>query len=133
MKFYIIFIVASFLFGCTDIQNKDFIGIWGASDDGGKSFWGFYEYLPDETLIVWGTVPGSSVSYNVEANYVIKKEEVLLHCVTIKKSSIPEFIPVGLNWCDEIVEINSNIFKFRDKAGEITTRYKQQHITRPST
>ena len=135
MKYYLVLIISSLLIGCGNAQDKvknDLIGVWGNSEDGGKTFWGYDEYLPNGTLFAWGTLPGSHVSYNIEASYNIKKEAALMSCLTINKSSEPEFIPVGLYWCDEIVEVNSGIFKFKDEDGEVTTLYKQKNITRPS-
>ncbi|WKE64257.1 hypothetical protein PVT67_11200 [Gallaecimonas kandeliae] len=101
------------------------VGIWGNSEDGGKTFWGYDQYLADGSTKSWGTVPNSEFSYEIEGRYEIKEKFGTLSCVTVTKTSAPALVPVGSRICDTLIDINDKTFVFKSDEGEVTTLYRQ--------
>ncbi|MCH1928942.1 hypothetical protein L9G16_01965 [Shewanella sp. A25] len=126
MKAHILF--AGLLFmghgQCASVPIEKLIGTWGSSDDGGKTFWGFDQYFANGTIKSWGTLPESDESFRVEAQYRIKVKFGTFACLTVTQSQ-PYMEFVGESWCDEIIEVNDAIFKYRTDDGVITTLYRQ--------
>ncbi|WP_334013678.1 hypothetical protein [Alteromonas sp. S167] len=125
MKIYSFYLLLLFFTSgsfAAQVDMSKLIGTWGNSDDGGRTFWGYDKYLPDGVLVSWGTTYG--VKYNIEAMYKINRKFKIESCITITKADIGEEF-VGESWCDEILELNDEIFKFKSDDGEITTLYRQ--------
>ena len=111
----------------TTINHQDrLIGIWGNSDDNGKTIWGYDEFLPDGTTKSWGTSPVDNSYYEVEGAYKITGNNPLLSCITVTKSSNPKKLPVGDYWCNEIVSISEDKIIFKNNKGIQHTLYKQE-------
>ena len=109
----------------SDIDRQRLVGVWGNSDDGGKTIWGYDQYFADGRLRSWGTLPQTTIKYELEATYQFKQKFGTISCLTITKSSFPEFLPVGEYWCDTIIDVNDNTFTFKRKDGSVATLYRQ--------
>mgnify|MGYP000050074437 CR=1 FL=1 len=115
MKLVQLFIIIIFLSACSSTPKRyenDLIGVWGNSDDGGKTFWGYNEYLVNGVTRAWGTFQKSEESYELEGVYKIEYSSSPKSCITVTKSSIPDILPIGHYFCSEIVELNQTHFKF---------------------
>ncbi|TMP28085.1 hypothetical protein CWB99_01245 [Pseudoalteromonas rubra] len=125
----LIFLTALFIgissSNASEINPKDLIEIWGNSEDGGKTFWGYDQYFADGSLKSWGQIPETPVKYKLEGTYQVKHKFKLSSCLTISKTSHPEFIPTGTHWCDEIIKLNDKVFTFKSSNGKMTTLYRQ--------
>lgn len=121
-NFFLVLLILSASVFAAPIDTAKLVGTWGNSDDGGKTFWGYDKYLPNGVLVSWGTTFG--VQYNIEATYKIKRKFKVESCITIIKADVDEEF-IGQSWCDEIVELNDEIFKFKSDDGEVTTLYRQ--------
>jgi hypothetical protein len=108
-----------------EIEFKNLIGVWGNSEDGGKTIWGYDQYFSNGSFKSWGEIPMSSRKYEVEGSYEVKHKFKTNSCLTISKTSAPDIMPIGEHWCDEIIELNDKVFRFKSSYGEITTLYRQ--------
>ena len=121
----VILMMSSLSAVATEIEFKNLVGIWGNSEDGGKTIWGYDQYFADGTFKSWGEIPMYSIKYEVEGSFEVKKELKTKSCLTISKTSDANIMPIGENWCDEIIELNDKVFRFKSRDGEITTLYRQ--------
>gem|GEM_PF-4910589 len=98
---YLIFI-SVFIVG--DAVGNDYktliVGVWGNSDDKGKTITGYEHYLANGTLKSWGILPDTNLSYEIEATYKLIHKFSVRSCMKVTKSSVPHLLPVGEYWCD---------------------------------
>lgn len=120
-----VLITSSFSSIANEIDPKDIIGIWGNSEDGGKTIWAYDQYFPNGSLKSWGRIPQTPIQFKVEGTYEVKHKFKTSSCLTISKTSHPELMPVGEHWCDEIIELNDKVFVYKSSDGEITILYRQ--------
>jgi hypothetical protein len=131
MKISNVGIIAMFVLlpGCaTDVINypNELIGVWGNSDDNGKTIWGYDEYFPDGTIKSWGTLPDDNYHYESEGKYELVGSNPILSCITVTKTSDPRIMSLGDYWCDELVKITEDKLIFKDEEGFQFTLYKQK-------
>lgn len=110
------------------IDPQQLVGVWGNSSDGGKTFWGYDQYFADGSTRSWGTVPNTTIHYEVEAMYNVKQKFDITNCLTIVGTSHPEVMPVGSSWCDEILEVNDSFLTYKSSDGSIVTLYRQNEL-----
>ncbi len=108
-----------------EIKPENLIGVWGNSENGGKTIWGYDQYLSDGTFKSWGEIPGTSINYEVEGVYQLKQKFSTKTCLTVSKTSHPDIMPIGESWCDELIELNDMFLTFKSSDGELTTIYRQ--------
>ena len=110
----------------SDFDKNNLIGTWGDSNDGVQTFWGFNKYTADDELISWGEIPGAGIKYEITSKYKIEtRKENHFSCITVTGTSDPEIMPVGYNWCDQIVEVTDSEFTYMSDEGKTHTLYKQ--------
>jgi hypothetical protein len=90
------------------------IGVWGISVDGGKTFWGYDEFLPDGTIVSTGTLPGTNEQFRLVGKMRIKGR---VCCITVIETSDPQTLPVGTNFCVEVLHINGLTQRYKDIDG----------------
>ncbi|MBD1389682.1 hypothetical protein IC617_09595 [Neiella sp. HB171785] len=112
------------------IDPQKLVGIWGSSDDGGETFWGYDQYFTDGSTRSWGTVPQTNIRYEIEAFYNVKQKFDVSNCLTVTNSSHPELMPVGSSWCDEIIEVNDDQLTYRNTDGSLVTLYRQHQLAK---
>jgi hypothetical protein len=102
------------------------VGVWGNSDDGGKTFWAYDEYTADGKILSWGEIPEANINFKIKTIYNLKKEEgTYFNCLKIVSTSHPEMLPVGEKWCSTMVKIDSKEFHFVNKQGKYRVLYRQ--------
>ncbi|MBW8190267.1 hypothetical protein K0504_04385 [Neiella marina] len=110
------------------IDPAKLVGVWGNSSDGGKTFWGYDQYFSDGSTRSWGTVPDTTINYEVEAFYQVKQKFDITNCLTIVGTTHPEVMPVGSSWCDEILEVNDSYLTYKSTDGSVVTLYRQTEL-----
>ena len=120
-----VLITSTFSSVANEIDSNYLIGVWGNSEDGGKTIWGYDQYFSDGSFKSWGEIPQPPIKYELEGTYKVKHKFKSSSCLTISKTSDPEIMPIGEHWCDEIIELNDKVFLFKSSDGEITTLYRQ--------
>ncbi|MBT1444853.1 hypothetical protein KJI95_09995 [Shewanella sp. JM162201] len=82
------------------------VGVWGNSDDSGKTFWGFDEYRGDGTFRAWGNQP-DGVAYQASGVYqVVFEGGQKKLCLKFIKVSEPLNDIVGEVFCSIIVSVD---------------------------
>lgn len=105
-----------------DQLKSALIGVWGASNDGGRSFWGYDEFLSDGTVVSTGVPPETGVPFRAVGKMQVKGK---IACTRVVETSDPQGFPVGLNVCVEVLYIDSRIQRYRYlNGGEEITIYK---------
>lgn len=100
------------------------VGVWGSSEDEGKTFTSFDEYTNKGQILSWGYLTDISRYFELEANYKIMGNSPYYSCVEITYSSEPSLVPVGVKWCDEIVYIDAERFIYKSDDGRYNTLYR---------
>ncbi|MGI2259342.1 hypothetical protein [Shewanella sp. GXUN23E] len=100
-------------------------GVWGNSDDGGKSFWGYDEYRTDGTFKSWGKLPDGR-DYEAEGVYQNSFDGgQKKSCAVFLRLSETVKELTGYAFCVIVVAIDSAHYTFQDQeSGEITTVYR---------
>ncbi|WP_415911301.1 hypothetical protein [Neptuniibacter sp. QD37_11] len=126
MKFLKYLIVMMLIFNTSAFADINVVGVWGSSDDGGKTFWGFDEFKEDGTVKSWGVIPESNLRIELEATYeVVSESKEIKNCLEITKTSTPVIMPIGTYWCDTIIRVDDKVLVFKSDDGVVTTLYKQ--------
>ena len=108
------------------LSSEDLIGVWGSSEDQGKTFWGFDQYAANGKLISWGTLPDSELSFELEGHYeVLSDQQSAISCIVITRSSHPDMLAVGDEICSLIVKLSATELHYVDTEGEYHVLYKQ--------
>ena len=100
------------------------LGVWGTSEDEGKTFTGFDEYTKEGKIISWGYISELSRYFELEASYQILGNSPPFSCVEITYSSEPSIISPGIKWCDEVVYIDAERFIYKSDDGRYNTLYR---------
>ncbi|GAB1623971.1 hypothetical protein AAOGI_40210 [Agarivorans albus] len=120
-------LLTSGLLHAQDAINPDsLIGLWGSSEDQGQSIWGYDQYNADGTINSWGTFPDSIADFRIDGRYEISGDLGTTICLTISRTSHPEILPVGTQWCDQIISISEDEFVYQDPDGEQHVVYRQK-------
>ena len=93
------------------------VGKWGylQKDDG--TYWGYDEYFADGTVHAWGVNPDTQQKWEIWGTVEITGNT---SCSVTTKSSNPNFIPVGVEVCNEIVSIDERSIIWRHQDGNMT-------------
>ncbi|GDY27001.1 hypothetical protein AHAT_28910 [Agarivorans sp. Toyoura001] len=102
------------------------VGLWGNSDDHGQSVWGFDQFNADGTTLSWGVIPDTYADFRIDGTYEISDTTDKTLCTTITKSTIPQIMPIGSIWCDQIISINENELLYIDGEGQQNILYRQK-------
>jgi hypothetical protein len=98
------------------------LGVWGNSDDEGRTFWGFDEFRADGTLASTGTFPVGTEPFRLAGTFDVSGRKV---CSRVTEASGSATLPVGHSFCVEVLYIDSNIQRYRsDEDQEIHTLYR---------
>jgi hypothetical protein len=108
------------------IDPNSLLGVWGTSEDQGQSIWGYDHYHADGTINSWGTFPDSIADFRVDGRYQISGDLGQTICITISRTSHPEILPVGSQWCDQLISITEDEFTYQDSEGEQHVLYRQK-------
>lgn len=94
------------------------LGAWCNSDDGGRSCWGYDEYLPGGAARSCALPPGSSRPWSGTATYEVKGPFV---CLRVTDSTDDSMRP-GDRICIQVLEIDARHQRFRyvDSDAEFT-------------
>jgi hypothetical protein len=108
------------------INIEDMVGVWGSSEDDGKTFWGFDQYQANGRLMSWGTLPDSEESFELVGTYQLITENAMsVNCITIIESSRPDVISPGTQICSLITKLNNSVMHYIDEEGQLHVLYKQ--------
>jgi len=126
MRFVFCLLFLSFSSFADEFSPALLVGVWGNSDDGGKTFWAYDEYTTDGKILSRGEIPGSDINFKIETAYNLKKKEgTYFNCLEIISTSHPEMLPVGKKWCNTMVKIDSKEFHFINKRGKARVLFRQ--------
>jgi len=97
-------------------------GVWCASDDNGKTCWG-YDHFVDEGLIeACGAFPEDGKTFLLKGRYELRGRE---SCLTITESNTPNSFPVGGKFCARVLRIDKRQHTFRNlETGTEHTSYR---------
>ena len=86
--------------------------------EGPATFKGFETYQRDGTLIADGmlSLQGQKIPIKLAGVWEIKNGTLI---ATLKKSNVPQMMPVGIVSKDKIVEINQTVFRYKTEDGEL--------------
>jgi len=108
------------------INKDDLVGVWGSSEDHGKTFWGFDQYHANGRLMSWGTLPDTAESFELVGTYqLITQNAMSVNCITILESSRPDVISPGTQICSLITKLNNSEMHYIDEEGQQHVLYKQ--------
>jgi hypothetical protein len=78
-------------------------GVWCASDDAGKTCWGYDHFVDSEFTEACGVLPETGKSFRAKARYTLQGSKA---CFTVVESNSPQFFPVGLQFCTRVLKID---------------------------
>jgi hypothetical protein len=86
-------------------------GVWCASEDNGKTCWG-YDHFVDERLIeACGAFPEDGKTFRLKGRYELLGRESSL---TITDSNIPHLFPVGHEFCARVLQIDKRQHPYKN-------------------
>lgn len=95
------------------------IGIWGNSDDEGRTFWGYDEFTSDGYDIATGIIPETGRTFRSVATYTVTGNKNCMRTTESDNQSIGDY------FCDEILYIDEKILRYRSPfTSEIKTLYR---------
>ena len=119
------FISLSFPAFSIEIDVNKLEGLWGNSEDGGKTIWGFEHYKADGVLDSWGDY--YSFKYVIKSTYQLKRDKGNLYsCIVITETSNAAIMPIGESWCDQVLKITDTEFHFKSTDGRVSVLYRQK-------
>ena len=97
-------------------------GVWCASEDNGKTCWG-YDHFVDEGLVeACGAFPDDGTTFRLKGRYELRGRE---SCLTVIESNIPKFYPVGHRLCTRVLRIDKRQHTYKNVAsGTEHTTYR---------
>jgi hypothetical protein len=97
------------------------LGVWCNSDDGGKTCWGYDEFLPGGVITACGRV--EERVFSAAATYEIRGR---FACFVVTESSDSFGLKPGHRFCSEMLHIDKDTQRHRDvESGEVTTLYRR--------
>jgi len=100
--------------------RRELKGVWCASDDGGKTCWGFDHYVDDRVIEACGRIPETGQSFYTKGEYLIRGRKV---CIVVTESNDPKAFPPSTKFCVEVLRIDGaqQRHRFIDTGTEDTT------------
>lgn len=100
--------------------RRELKGVWCASDDGGKTCWGFDHYVDDRVIEACGRIPETGQSFYTKGEYFVRGRKV---CIVVTESDDLKALPPGTKFCVEMLQINTaqQQHRFMDTGAEDTT------------
>src|SRR5262249_47894965 len=95
-------------------------GAWCASEDGGKTCWG-YDDFGEGMVNSCGRFPETTAIFTARATYDVRNSRVC-HVVTAASKSFP--MAVGDRFCVEVLDIDARTQRFRLESGDVATIFR---------
>jgi hypothetical protein len=83
--------------------SKLLLGVWCASDDAGRTCWGYDHFVDSEFIEACGVLPETGKPFRAKARYTLQGNET---CLTVVESNSPQFYPVGQQFCTRVLKID---------------------------
>jgi hypothetical protein len=97
-------------------------GSWCATDDGGKTCWGYDTFSEDGTVRACGTVPETGKHFFAKASFAITGNKA---CFQVTESDDPRTYAIGSKFCTEVLAIGAESQRYRHlDTGKAFTTYR---------
>jgi hypothetical protein len=91
-----------------DALREHLHGRWGASHDGGRTFWASDEYADDGRIVATGRLDG--VDFRVAGDHLVEGHR---SCMLVRESTEPQRWPVGQTICADVLHVDDRVMRFR--------------------
>ncbi len=100
--------------------KQELKGVWCASDDGGKTCWGFDHFVDDRVIEACGRFPETGQAFHAKGEYEVRGRTI---CIVVTESDDPKAFPLGSRFCAEVLHISrvQQRHRFTDTGVEDTT------------
>ena len=103
--------------------RRELNGVWCASDDGGKTCWGFDHFVDEKTIEACGRIPETGQTFHTKGWYEVRGRST---CIVVTESDDPKAFPIGTRFCSYVLHINASQQRFRlQSTGEEETTYRR--------